>query len=160
MGKIKSLAGMTLEDMTNSERPSVRMLARFFINGGKGHIHDLVKHTGVTRSSITHAIRHMREAGVIRVHEWIPPEGVRTTPLAIHVAGTEPDAPKPVPEKVVPYQSRLQQRERYAQAEKALEEKRALTKEVGDVIKPRLTPEEAYETNRRYWNWISGGAYG
>ena len=160
MGKLASLEGMTLEDMTESERPSVRLLAKFFINGGKGNIHDLVKEIGVTRSAISHAIRHMREVGVIRICEWLPPDGARTTPLAVHIAGSKPDAPKPEVGKVVPYQARLEQRERVAQAEKELEEKRALTKEVGDVIKPRLTPEQAYETNRRYWNWISSGAYG
>jgi len=162
MGVHKKLDGMTLEDMAQVERPTVKALAEYFLSGKTGDIYDLVNHIGLTLDGLSGAVRDMRRAGVVRICDWVPPDAKtgRTHPRGVYAAGSEPDAPKPKPKTYNKPGRSAQQRERYAQLEKELEEKRELTKEVGDVIKPRLTPEQAYETNRRYWNWISGGAYG
>lgn len=160
MSRIKSLQGLTLKEMTGIERETVRFLAEYFLSGKEGSITYLSEHLGYSKEGIGTAVRNMKQAGVIRVKYWLEPLGNRTVPTAVFEAGGEPDEPKPKPKTYNKKGESARQRARQEALERELQRKRLVSRELGEVIKPRLNPEEAHETNRRYWNWISGGAYG
>ena len=160
MGKTRSLAGMTLEQLTKYDRAIVRVLIKLFMDGKEGTAQHLSAITGQKLDTVQHGLRDLKSAGHIRICGWSPPDGGRTNWSPIYEAGSRPDAAKPKAKDHRGYKARKEQRDRKTEAEKVLEGKRAVTKEVADVLKPRLTPDQAHETNRRYWNWISGGAYG
>jgi DNA-binding transcriptional regulator GbsR (MarR family) len=160
LGVTKSIAGMTLEQLTYFDRPVLRVLSRLFLAGESGTAQEFAVLTKLSRDNVHHGIRDMRKNGLIRIRGWQPPEGKRTSWLAVYEAGGEPDVGKPKPKSQQSYEVRKEQRDRKAEVDKELEAKRAVTKEVADILKPRLTPDQAYQVNRNYWNWISGGAYG
>jgi len=159
--KMKPLPyGTTLELLFKHDSASYRQISKLFFNGHEVSTKEIHAITGLSMGSIWAAVKAFRESDLIYITRWVASEAGSTSFLPVYRAGNKESAEKPKPKNpmAVINSKRYRDRQRAKNPDHWVDKENFIN--IGKALVPQRSPEEAYEINRNYLNWISGGAYG